>query len=108
MLAHLDKHFKTGVDSLAYLVQLLGMKQKDSEPFADFVQRLKAQADLCELGTGRDNLLKAQIQKGAKNAKLFAGAEAWVNKSLEDLIGLGIADEANLNLSGLKVNRNEI
>lgn len=93
MILHMDKHFQTGVDSLAYLIQLFGMRQKDSEPFADFAQRLKAQADLCDLGTARENLLKTQIQKGARNAKIFASAEAWVNKSLDDIIGLGIADE---------------
>lgn len=98
MLLHMDKHFQTGVDSLAYMMQLLGMKQGSSEPFADFVQRLKAQADLCELGTARENLLKSQIQKGARNAKIFASAEAWVNKSLDDIVGLGIADETNTQL----------
>lgn len=102
MLDHLDKYFHTGVDPLAYLVQLLGMKQKDNEPFADFAQRLKSQADLCDLGSGRENILKTQIQKGSKNAKLFAGADAWVNKSLEDLIGLGIADEVHSTLSTSK------
>lgn len=94
MIEHMDKHFKTGVDNLAFLKQLLNMKQKESEPFADFAQRLKTQANLCDLGSARDNLLKTQIQKGAKNAKLFASADSWVNKSLDDIIGYGIADES--------------
>lgn len=93
MLSHMNKFFQTGVDSLAYMLQFFNMKQKEDEPFADFAQRLKSQADLCELGTARDNMLKTQIQKGAKNAKVFASAESWVNKSVEDIIGLGIADE---------------
>lgn len=99
MIKHMDHYFKTGVDTLAYLMQLFSMKQKDTEQFADFAQRLKAQADLCELGEAKENLLKTQIQKGARNSKIFASAEAWLNKSLDDVIALGIADEANANLT---------
>lgn len=102
MMEHMDKHFQTGVDGLAYMLQFFNMKQKEDEPFADFAQRLKAQADLCELGTARDNMLKTQIQKGAKNTKVFASAESWVNKSLNDIIGLGIADETGSLPSGTK------
>lgn len=108
MIQWMDKHFETGVDSLAYLMQLQNMKQKTDEPFADFIQRLKAQADLCELGPARDNLLKAQIQKGAKNPKIFATAEAWVNKSLDDIVGLGIADEAGTSLFAKNVSTNSV
>jgi Zinc knuckle len=106
MIAHMDKYFQTGVDSLAYVLQFFNMKQKDDEPFADFAQRLKAQADLCELGIARENMLKSQIQKGAKNAKVFASAESWVNKTLDDIIGLGIADETGSLPSSSKVKQN--
>lgn len=107
MIAHMDRHFQTGVDGLAYMLQLLAMIQKEEEPFADFVKRLKAQADLCNLGESRDNLLKAQIQKGAKNNKLFSRADSWVNKSLDDLVGLGIADEASSSNKGKMSSQSE-
>lgn len=107
MMTHMEKFFQTGVDSLAYMLQFFNTKQKENEPFADFAQRLKSQADLCELGTARENLLKAQIQKGARNAKVFASAESWVNKSLEDIIGLGIADETGSLPSSSKIKQNQ-
>lgn len=105
MIEHLDEHFKTGVDGLAYMLQFFKMAQRDDETFADFAQRLKAHADLCEMGLARDNLIKTQIQKGAKNAKIFQTAEAWMNKSVNDLIALGIADEAGM--SGNKCKNNK-
>lgn len=61
--AHLDEFFKTGVDGLAYVLQFFKLAQKEDELFADFAQRLKTHADLCDLGSARDNLLKARFKK---------------------------------------------
>lgn len=105
MMKHLDEHFKTGVDGLAYMLQFFKLAQREDETFADFAQRLKTHADLCELGLARDNLIKTQIQKGAKNAKIFQTAEAWMNKSVNDLIALGIADEAGMSGGKIKISK---
>lgn len=93
MMVRLDKHFRAEEDSILDSVLFHQMNQKQSEPFRDYVQRLRQQAAFCNFGAREETEIILRIIQGANDREEFMRMAVWHHKTLEELEVFGTAME---------------
>lgn len=88
-LKRLDLHFHTGTNQVTDIIRFRNLVQNKTEPFIDFVHRLKQHASFCGFGEAEDNEIILQIRQTSINRDKLAEMMTRETKTLQEIINYG-------------------